>query len=89
MERLKNNPDMVENIGRWRQLIKPVLDLDAYINDINVWMPPYGSCFCGIAHTRCKTWPVLRFSDQVLMVLLCYCPTLQPRPISLPLAFEG
>ena len=35
MERLQNNPDMVENIGRWRQLIKPVLDLDAYINDIN------------------------------------------------------
>jgi len=30
-------------------------------------------------HTRCKTWPLLRFSDQVLMVVLFYCPKLQPR----------
>jgi hypothetical protein len=29
------------------------------------------------------------FPTIVLMVVLCYCPKLQPRPISLPLAFDG
>ncbi len=47
---------------------------------MNLWHPewgethtlgaPYRSCLCGIAHTWCKTSPLLRFSDQVLMVVL-------------------
>ena len=33
---LKDEPDMAEVIGEFRQQIKPVLDVDAYINDIDV-----------------------------------------------------
>ena len=33
---LQNEPDMAEVIGEFRQQIKPILDVDAYINDINV-----------------------------------------------------
>lgn len=32
---LKTNPDAVEIIGGFKQQIKPVFDIDAYINDIN------------------------------------------------------
>ena len=33
---LKDMPDMVEVIGEFKQQIKPVFDIDAYINDIDV-----------------------------------------------------
>ena len=33
---LKENPDMCEVIGEYRQFIKPVFDVDAYENDIDV-----------------------------------------------------
>ena len=33
---LKNEPDMAEVIGEYKQQIKPTLDVDAYINDIDV-----------------------------------------------------
>ena len=33
---LKDMPDMVEVIGEFKQQIKPILDVDAYINDIDV-----------------------------------------------------
>ena len=33
---LKNEPDMAEVIGEFKQQIKPILDIDAYINDIDI-----------------------------------------------------
>lgn len=35
-EHLKTFPDMVENIGEYSQQIKPVFDIDAYIDDIDI-----------------------------------------------------
>jgi hypothetical protein len=32
----KDEPDMAEVIGEYKQQIKPTLDVDAYINDIDV-----------------------------------------------------
>jgi len=36
MNHLKSNPAMCENIGQEFQHIKPVFDVDAYVNDIDV-----------------------------------------------------
>ena len=36
MKHLKENPDMCEVIGEYNQYIKPVFDVDAYNNDIDV-----------------------------------------------------
>jgi hypothetical protein len=63
MKRLKNNTDMVENIGRWRQLIKPVLDVDAYINDINVWMPQVQNMACTSIFRPGAHGPLVLLSD--------------------------
>ena len=36
MQQLKQMPNMVENIGQFKQQIKPVFDVDAYTNDIDI-----------------------------------------------------
>ena len=57
------------------------------------WTPSSRSCFFGITHTRWKTWRVLDcisiFRPGVFMIVLCYCPKFQPRPISLPLVLKN